>query len=270
MQKLQIQTTGLFHQIITEFRLFWRSRQTLYLAFLIPVLGMALFVYLNREGMLESVFGALFRGLGHDGALIGDLSPMTLMALGLIVYCIVDVAFESAVPRLVRERSSGVYKRLGGTPLRGWVFWAAKALSASLIVFVEVALILAVGLISTDIGVVGSLWLLGLILLLGTFTTAALGFALSNVMSSADGAVVAVHAIYIPMLFLCGAFIPVEALPKALQVVARAIPLTYFVSPFRSVLVEGAGLATVASDLLTLLGWLVVGWLVATKTFRWE
>ena len=124
MQKLQIQTTGLFHQIITEFRLFWRSRQTLYLAFLIPVLGMALFVYLNREGMLESVFGALFRGLGHDGALIGDLSPMTLMALGLIVYCIVDVAFESAVPRLVRERSSGVYKRLGGTPLRGWVFWA--------------------------------------------------------------------------------------------------------------------------------------------------
>ena len=32
------------------------------------MLGMALFVYLNREGMLESVFDALFRGLGQDEA----------------------------------------------------------------------------------------------------------------------------------------------------------------------------------------------------------
>jgi ABC-2 type transport system permease protein len=69
-----------------------------------------------------------------------------------------------------------------------------------------------------------------------------LGFALSSVTASADGAVVAVHAIYMPMLFLCGAFIPVEAMPKALQVVAHAIPLTYFVGPFRGVMVEGAGL----------------------------
>ena len=57
---------------------------------------------------------------------------MTLMTLGLIVYCLIDVAFESAVPKLVRERSTGIYKRLGGTPLRAWVFLVAKTLSASL------------------------------------------------------------------------------------------------------------------------------------------
>jgi ABC-2 type transport system permease protein len=182
----------------------------------------------------------------------------------------IDVAFESAVPKLVHERSTGIHKRLGGTPLRGWVFLVAKTLSASLIIFVEVALILAVGLISADITVAGRWWLLGLILLLGTFTTAALGFVLSNVMTSADGAVVAVHAIYIPMLFLCGAFIPVEALPKALQAIARAIPLTYFVGPFRSVMVQGADLGTIAGDLSILLAWTVAIWIVAVKTFRWR
>lgn len=270
MQRLQIQTASLLHQVSTEFRLFWRSRQTIYLALLVPMLGMALFVYLNREGLLESVFGALFRGLGQDEAILGSVSPMTLMTLGLIVYCVIDIAFESAVPKLVRERSTGIHKRLGGTPLRGWVFLAAKTLSASLIVFVEVALILAVGLISTDVSVAGNWWLLGLILLLGTFTTAALGFVLSNVTASADGAVVAVHAIYIPMLFLCGAFIPVEALPKVLQAIARAMPLTYFVGPFRAVMVEGEGLGAIAVDLLILLAWLVAGWIVAVRTFRWE
>jgi ABC-2 type transport system permease protein len=257
MKTLRVQTSSLFHQVGTEFRLFWRSRQTIYLAFVVPMLGMALFVYLNREGLLESVFGALFRGLGQEEATLGSVSPMTLMTVGLIVYCMIDVAFESAVPRLVRERSTGIHKRLGGTPLRAWVFLAAKTLSASVIIFIEVVLILAVGLISADISVAGSWWLLGLILLLGTFTTAALGYVLSNVTASADGAVVAVHVIYIPMLFLCGAFIPVEALPKVLQVVAQAM-------------VQGAGLGAIAGDLLLLLAWTVAAWIVAVKTFRWQ
>jgi ABC-2 type transport system permease protein len=270
MKTLRVQTSSLFHQVGTEFRLFWRSRQTIYLAFVVPMLGMALFVYLNREGLLESVFGALFRGLGQEEATLGSVSPMTLMTVGLIVYCMIDVAFESAVPRLVRERSTGIHKRLGGTPLRAWVFLAAKTLSASVIIFIEVVLILAVGLISADISVAGSWWLLGLILLLGTFTTAALGYVLSNVTASADGAVVAVHVIYIPMLFLCGAFIPVEALPKVLQVVAQAMPLTYFVDPFRAVMVQGAGLGAIAGDLLLLLAWTVAAWIVAVKTFRWQ
>lgn len=270
MQNLRVQISSLYHQVYVEFRLFWRSRQTLYLAFLVPMLGMALFVYLNREGMLESVFGALFRGLGQAEAMLGSISPMTLMTLGLIVYCVIDVAFESAVPKMVRERGTGIHKRLGGTPLRGWVLLIGKTLSASLIVVVEVALILTVGLISADISVVGSWWLLGFILLLGTFTTAALGIVLSNVTTSADGAVVAVHAIYIPMLFLCGAFIPVEALPKALQIVARALPLTYFVGPFRSVMVQGAGLSAIAGELSILLAWTLVAWTVAVKTHRWQ
>ena len=270
MQKLNVQATSLFHQVATEFLLFWRNRQTLYLAFLVPMLGMALFVYLNREGLLESVFGALFRGLGQDEAVLGSVSPMTLMTLGLIVYCVIDVAFESAVPKIVRERGTGIHKRLGGTPLQPWVFLAGKVLSAYTIVSIEVALILAVGLISADISVAGSWWLLGLVLLLGTSTTAALGVVLSNVVASADGAVVAVHAIYIPMLLLCGAFVPIEALPKFLQILAHAIPLTYFVSPFRSIVVQGASLGVIWGDLLILTVWTVAAWLVAVKTFRWQ
>jgi ABC-2 type transport system permease protein len=270
LERLPTLAISLFQQVGVEFRLFWRSRQTIYLAFLVPMLGMALFIYLNREGMLESVFGALFRGLGQGETMLVDTSPMTLMTLGLIVYCIIDVAFESAVPKLVRERSTGIYKRLGGTPLPPWVLLMAKTGTAAVIILIEVALILVVGLVSADITVRGSWWLLGFILLLGTFTTAALGFVLSNLTTSADGAVVAVHAIYIPMLLLCGAFIPVGALPKVLQAIARAVPLTYFVGPFRSVMTGGAGLGAIAGDLLILLAWTVAAWIVAVKTFRWQ
>lgn len=278
MQKPITQTISLFHQVAAEVKLFWRSRQAVYLNFFVPMLGMALFVYLNREGMLEQAFGLLARSLGGGSEVASETSPqcpepvegMVFITVGLITYCIITSAFEGMVPRLVRQRDAGILKRLCGTPLPRWVFLAAKTLNASLLVLIEVALIFAVGLVSTDIAVAGSWWLLAGVLLLGTFTMAALGFILSNLTASPDGAVVAVHAVYIPMLLLCGAFYPVEALPKALQVVARALPLTYFAGPFRSVMVEGTGLAANGGDLAILLAWMVGGWIVALKTFRWE
>jgi ABC-2 type transport system permease protein len=239
------------------------------LKFLIPMLGMALFVYLNREGMLDGIFAVLLRGLGGQAGL-SELPPLVFMTLGIITYCLIAAAFESPVPKLVREREAGIFKRLGGTPLQVWSLLIAKTLGAALLIFLEVALILAVGLISSDLTVDGSWGLLVLILLLGTFAVAPLGFILSSVTRSADAAVMAVHAIYIPMLLLCGAFVPIEAMPHGLQLVARLFPLTYFAGPFRRVMVEGAGLAAIDGDLLILLAWGIGAWIVAVKTFRWE
>jgi len=269
MSKLASQAVSLRRQTTAEVKLFWRSREAVYMTFLIPLLGMVLFVYLNREGMLDGVFSVLLRGLGGQGGL-SELPPLVFMTLGIITYCLIAAAFESPVPKLVRERDAGIFKRLGGTPLRIWSLLIAKTLSAAVLIFLEVVLILAVGLVSSDITVAGSWWLMALILLLGTFAVSPLGFVLSSVTKSADAAVMAVHAIYIPMLLLCGAFVPVEALPQALQVAARVFPLTYFVSPFRAVMVDGANLTAIGSDLSILLVWAIIGWIVAIKTFRWE
>ena len=71
---------------------------------------------------------------------------------------------------------------------------------------------------------------------------AALGYVLSNVTASADGAVVAVHAIYIPMLLPVRSVYPGRGAAQGSAGRGRAIPLTYFVAPFRSVMVDGAGL----------------------------
>ena len=270
MQKLTTQTLSLFHQVAVEVKLFWRRREAVYLTFLVPMLGMALLVYLSQEGTLERFFGLVIRGLGGGRGVASDASPMAFWTVGLIVYCVITAAFESLTPGLVRQREEGILKRLGGTPLRRWVFLAAKTLSASVLVLTEVSLVFAMGLVSSEVTVVGSWWTLGAILLLGTFTFAALGFVLSSLTASTDAAIVAVHAVFIPMLLLCGAFVPVEALPKALQVVAKVLPLTYLVGPFRSVMVEGTGLAANGTDLLILLAWMVGGWIVAIKTFRWE
>jgi ABC-2 type transport system permease protein len=72
------------------------------------------------------------------------------------------------------------------------------------------------------------------------------------------------------MLLLSGAFVPLEVLPNALRIIAHCLPLTYFVSPFRSVMVDGLSLAANAANLSLLLLWMVVSWAVALRTFRWN
>lgn len=91
---------------------------------------------------------------------------------------------------------------------------------------------------------------------IGAQITNLLGFAaallLTVVTHSALGALVAVSVREVfeaqtlsnyfrfPMIFLCGVFIPLQRMPRALQIVARLLPLTYSVDAFRAVM-GGAG-----------------------------
>jgi ABC-2 type transport system permease protein len=115
----------------------------------------------------------------------------------------------------------------------------------------------------------GNWWDLGFLLLVGTLTVAGLGYCLGNFTKSHGAAIVAVHAIYIPMLLLSGAFVPLEVLPNVLRIIARCLPLTYFVNPFRSVMVEGVSLMANTTNLSLLLLWMVGSWFIALRTFRW-
>jgi ABC-2 type transport system permease protein len=270
MRRLPLHLNCLYQQLLTELRLFWRSQETVFLTFLIPMLAMALFIYLSREGMLASVFGILVRGLGGGGVDASQYFPIMFMTLGMIVYCAIAAAFESPLPKLVRERNEGVLKRLSGTPVRSWTFLTAKTLSASGLVFAEVILIFTVGLVSKEFTVQGSWWELAILLLLGIFMLSGLAFLLSNLTSTYDSAIVVVHGVYIPMLLLCGAFVPLEAMPKAVRIVAGILPLTSFVGPFRSVMVDGTHLMANAGQVLLLLLWTILGWAFAIKTFRWQ
>ena len=270
MKKSVFHANSLYYQILTEWRLFWRSQETVFLTFLVPMIAMAIFIYLSREGMLISVFNVLFRGLGAKGMEASKYSPIIFMTLGMISYCAIAATFESPLPKLVRERDRGILKRLGGTPLHAGTFLVAKAVSASTLAFAEVILILLVGLVSKEVIVVGNWWDLVFLLLLGTFMLSGFAFALSGLTKTHDSAIVVVHGVYIPMLLLSGAFIPVGALPGALKAIANILPLTYFVAPFRGILVDGISLVANLSDVVILLLWTIGGWALAMKTFRWQ
>jgi ABC-2 type transport system permease protein len=122
---------------------------------------------------------------------------------------------------------------------------------------VEVTLaVLVVVLIAFGAG--GVNWLLLILaLLFSAATFSALGAFVSVAVKEIFEAQTLANFIRFPMMFLGGVFVPVASLPPGLQIVARALPLTYSVEALHTAL-AGGPLLDAALDLLVLVAFAVI------------
>jgi ABC-type multidrug transport system permease subunit len=76
----------------------------------------------------------------------------------------------------------------------------------------------------------------------------------------------------LPMLIFSGVFFSSANFPDAIQPFIQALPLTATADALRAVMLRGASLGSGAvwGELLILLGWLVVPFVVALRVFRWR
>jgi len=93
--------------------------------------------------------------------------------------------------------------------------------------------------------------LLVLALILSAAAFSALGAFVSVAVKEIFEAQTLANFLRFPMMFLGGVFVPVASLPPGLQVVARALPLTYSVEALHTAL-AGGPLANAVLDLVAL------------------
>jgi len=74
--------------------------------------------------------------------------------------------------------------------------------------------------------------------------------------------------ILLPSILLSGFLFPYEAMPLAAQYIAEALPATHFMRAIRAVLLRDAALADIQRDVLWLLGFMVIGLVVASLRFK--
>jgi ABC-2 type transport system permease protein len=78
------------------------------------------------------------------------------------------------------------------------------------------------------------------------------------------------NLITLPQFLLGGTFFTVEAFPKWLQPISKALPLTHLNTAMRAVAFEGQNLWEVKNEIGILLLWGVIVYAVAVKVFKWE
>jgi ABC-2 type transport system permease protein len=71
------------------------------------------------------------------------------------------------------------------------------------------------------------------------------------------------------MVGFSGLFVPVEAMPPAMRMLARSIPLTYAVSLLRGIW-NGEGWSAHLVDVAALVLVFAIGVAVSSRVFRWE
>ncbi|MGH3498265.1 MAG: ABC transporter permease [Nocardioidaceae bacterium] len=116
----------------------------------------------------------------------------------------------------------------------------------------------------------GSWWMAVPLLVCGTLSFMAIGLlagALSKTSQAASGFA---NLIVLPMAFLSGSFIPLDAAPGWLQSVSHIFPLRYLIEGMLNVMVRGEGPGSALVPMGVLLAFAVVIVAVASRFFRWE
>lgn len=186
---------------------------------------------------------------------------------GMLALAVMSTAMVSLGIATGFERSYGVLKRLGSTPLGRPRLLGAKVATVFFVEVLQAAVLVPVGYalgwapLGTDPGAAVAATLLG------TVAFGSLGLFLAGVLR-AELNLAATNGLYIVLLLLGGMIVPLAKLPGALEEAARALPGAALSDALHATL--GSGGVGGASAWVTLGAWALGASVAAVATFRFE
>lgn len=142
---------------------------------------------------------------------------------------------------IVWDREFGFLKEIQVAPIRRSAVAVGKALGGSTQALLQASLLLVLApLVGVAVAPAMLLEVLGLLFLL-SFALASLGVAIASRMRTMEGFQVVMNFVMMPLLFLSGAFFPLQNLPPWLAVLTHLDPAAYAVDAIRRVVLVAAG-----------------------------
>ncbi len=185
--------------------------------------------------------------------------------VGLILQSITSTLSASAI---VRERENGTIEQLIVTPVRSWELMVGKLFPYTFIAFFDVLEILVLGTLWFHVPIRGSIGLLLALAALFLITSLSMGLLISTAARTQREAQTLGMIIQLPSMFLSGFFFPIAAMPPILQWISVLVPLKYFMIIIKAIVLKGAGLQLLTSEVWALVVFAVVMVVLAVSRFR--
>jgi ABC-2 type transport system permease protein len=218
------------------------------------------------------LFMVVGRAMNRGGGLPRAPRNLEFFQSGLPVMVSVFMAIgavTSLVAIIAIYRESGILKRLRATPLRPRTILSAHVLVKLLFTAVTLGLMMLAGRRFYPPGLQAPVFSFALAVLFSTLSILTMGFVIASLVKTARFAQPVGALIFYPMIALSGLFVPIEAFPPSLQLVARFLPLTYIVSLLRGIWIGESWLAHLGDvAALVIAGVLFVA--LSSRVFRWE
>jgi len=209
-------------------------------------------------------------GLKSDGVETNNLGYIDFILPGILAMTIMQLGIFSVAFGFISFKTSGALRRIQATPINATNFLVAQSITRYIIGILQVGLLAVLGLAFFHLHLLGSVFNLWVIATLGIAVFLAMGFAVAGQAKDENQAAPLAQLLQLPQLFLAGIFFPRDAFPHWLKVITDYFPLTFLSDGMRAIFNDGSSLWVIRGDLLGLVVWLIIAYIVADRVFSWE
>jgi len=214
--------------------------------------------------------------ISHDHRTIALMLVAPIMLMSLLHWMFSDTqqVFDTTAPALLgifpfvimflvtsiatlRERTGGTMERLMTMPIGKFDIIAGYGIAFTFFGILQSVITSTFAIYALDMSVPAPQWFVVLIAAANTILGVALGLLVSAFARTEFQAVQFMPVFILPQILICGLFVPLDALPSALETLAHIMPLTYAV--------DALNLATTNSEITSDMWgnvWIVSGFIV--------
>ena len=233
---------GVWYILLKDLKAYYFKPPNISWGILFPLVLALAFSLRNPAGLTE-----LSPGLIAMAALFGTTSMEAIV-----------ITFEKRV---------GALERLIMAPVSLTTILLGKVLGGAVFGLVIAGVMTLISLLFLDAAVTYPILFIA-VLLLTVLAHSALGALIAVSVKEVFEAQTLSNYFRFPMVFLCGVFLPVEAMPFPVQVVAHLLPLTYSVDALRQTLIGSLNQLMVLRDVFALALFLTAFLMLATRLLK--
>ncbi|WP_141432677.1 ABC transporter permease [Bacillus sp. 03113] len=199
-----------------------------------------------------------------------NLKYIDFLVPGIVAMMIMSNNMNGVAGQIAAWRERGILRRMQGTTLKASTFIAAQITARLFLNGMQALIVLGVAHLIFGVEVRGSWFTLITFVILGTLAFMAIGFIIAGIAKTPESASPIAGFLSFPLLFLGGVFFPIKDMPEYLQPIVQALPIAHLSHALRETMNVGASFISLGTEALVLGCWLIVAFIVASFTFKWE
>ena len=203
-----------------------------------------------------------------EGVVSGHSSYFDFIAPGIMAMTVMMSVMTGLPAAISQEKEVGTLDGMMVAPINRLSIIIGKTLAQTTRGLLQGVLILILASLLFGVSIQGSILLVFALLLLGVFSFVGLGVVLTSFAKDQETAMMVMMTLMFPMMFLSGVFFPVQQMPWYMQDISKALPLTYAADALRKVMVLGAGIPEIATELIVLIAFGVIMIAIAVPVFK--
>jgi len=226
--------------------------------------------HITNEINLQIVHGKNLFSTNRDGISVNEIRYYDILVPGIIGMGIMQAGIIGMASTIASYKEKRVLKRLSATPLPIWKFILSEVITHLVLSTLQVTLMLVLAKYVLNANIYGSIPLIYLLCFFGNFVFLAIGFIAAALSKTARAAENLSQVFSMPMMFLSGVFFERDSLPEVVKFIANLLPLSPLLDALRAVSLREATLYEVRDELLIVLIWTLVSFIIAVKVFKFR